>query len=228
METEKGKTCARCKQVLPASSYHRDRRYKDGLNRYCIPCARVFRQGYNARHATIIRPADWLDGTKECTRCKRDLPKTEFHRVKSKKSGLRSICRTCVSEMDLNRSQEAKDKENAQRRAIYWSLKDRKNYLKTRYGLTIEAYDALHAKQNGLCAICGNPESQLSNQGTRKRLAVDHDHLTGQVRGLLCTHCNIAIGILGDDHKRLERAIEYLQEAAKQRRIVQLELFRRV
>ena len=51
--------------------------------------------------------------------------------------------------------------------------------------ITVEEYDLLYAKQNGYCAICGKHQSQL-----RTRLAVDHDHSTGKIRGLLCFSCN--------------------------------------
>lgn len=62
------------------------------------------------------------------------------------------------------------------------------------------------ADQGGLCAICRQPERTARNQV----LAVDHDHSTGEVRGLLCSHCNRAVGLLADDPARLIRALAYL------------------
>jgi len=55
------------------------------------------------------------------------------------------------------------------------------------------------------CAICGNP-------GGKKRLCVDHDHVTGKIRGILCDNCNVGIGRLKDDIGLLYRAIDYLEE----------------
>lgn len=72
-----------------------------------------------------------------------------------------------------------------------------------RYGITIDDYDALHAMQDGKCAIC--------ERSSRRRLHVDHDHVTGLVRGLLCNSCNLALGQLGDDHERVRRAADYLK-----------------
>ena len=60
-------------------------------------------------------------------------------------------------------------------------------HLKRKYGLTVEEYDALLANQDGVCGICHRP------RGSR-RLAVDHDHTSGAVRGLLCSVCNRALG----------------------------------
>lgn len=75
-----------------------------------------------------------------------------------------------------------------------------------RYGLTTNDYEDLYSLQNGLCAICGNP--QLNR---KKHLSVDHDHETGIVRGLLCEKCNWALGWFGDCPSRILNAIRYLQ-----------------
>jgi hypothetical protein len=81
---------------------------------------------------------------------------------------------------------------------------DRKRSLKNRYGLSVADYEAMLAAQGGVCAICGQPDS------TGRRLSVDHDHNTGAVRGLLCSHCNRGIGHFKDSTTLLARAIEYL------------------
>lgn len=87
----------------------------------------------------------------------------------------------------------------------------RRSALWCNYGLTIEEYEALAEKQHGLCAICRRPETTVSKDGRQWTLAVDHDHKTGTVRGLLCTPCNRGIGFLGDDADLLLTAAAYLQ-----------------
>jgi len=73
--------------------------------------------------------------------------------------------------------------------------------------MTPEQYDAMLVAQGGGCAICGTKEP-----GRKKGVfAVDHDHITGKVRALLCTNCNIGIGNLGDDPVRLRTAADYLE-----------------
>jgi hypothetical protein len=86
-------------------------------------------------------------------------------------------------------------------------------YLKYRFGLEYGEYDVMLENQVGVCAICGNPETcKDSRNATQIRaLAVDHDHETGKVRGLLCHACNRGIGSLKDDPVLLQKAIEYLQ-----------------
>jgi len=80
--------------------------------------------------------------------------------------------------------------------------------LKT-YGLTIQDYEDLLGKQNYQCAICRRPETAQLNNKT-KRLSVDHCHETNQVRGLLCSRCNLLLGQVDDDWLRLDNAMEYL------------------
>lgn len=92
-----------------------------------------------------------------------------------------------------------------------WYANVRKRILKTRYGMTVEEYDALAELQNNLCAICGNPETTKHKKGTAKRLCVDHDHSSGKLRQLLCHNCNCGLGRFFDDPERLEKAVEYLR-----------------
>lgn len=124
------------------------------------------------------------------------------------------------------RSRESQDKINARRRERYASDPDfaaeckkfararcktakRNERLQSTFGITIDEYDAILAKQGGGCAICN------SKEGDRRgwRLHVDHCHRTGKVRGLLCSACNIGLGKFKDNADRLARAIEYLWES---------------
>jgi Recombination endonuclease VII len=99
-----------------------------------------------------------------------------------------------------------------------YSPEDRSAYerawrFKTKFGITTADYDQMFAAQSGLCAICDKPPTKVS-RGNRKAtdLAVDHDHDTGVVRGLLCASCNTVLGLLGDDTDRLQAAIGYLEK----------------
>lgn len=84
--------------------------------------------------------------------------------------------------------------------------RERKDYqLKRRYGLSLDEYEQRLRDQQG-CEICGKVCS------TGKHLAVDHNHQTGTVRGLLCGRCNRGIGYFEDDTTLLEKAIDYLRK----------------
>ncbi|MFO0417777.1 MAG: endonuclease VII domain-containing protein [Planctomycetota bacterium] len=88
-----------------------------------------------------------------------------------------------------------------------------------RFGLTNENYEAMWSAQNGRCAACGRPEAECG----KYRLAVDHDHrcCPGKrscgrcVRGLLCAACNTALGLLGDDPRRIANLQAYATERSE-------------
>jgi hypothetical protein len=84
--------------------------------------------------------------------------------------------------------------------------------LKTRYNIDPDYYFELLAKQNNVCAICKNPES--NSTGKSYMLAVDHEHRTGKVRSLLCKGCNLGIGNMKESPERLIAAAQYLKEWA--------------
>lgn len=79
-------------------------------------------------------------------------------------------------------------------------------HLQKTYGITLDEYYQMLDEQDGTCAIC----DALPPTGRKKYLAVDHDHQTGKVRGLLCDNCNRAIGLLKDDAEVLNKASQYL------------------
>lgn len=79
---------------------------------------------------------------------------------------------------------------------------NRNHIMQWRYGISLEEYDGLFKKQNGQCAVCGKVSS--------KHLYVDHDHITGKVRGLLCRDCNLALGFVHDDPKIILKLHDYL------------------
>ena len=82
----------------------------------------------------------------------------------------------------------------------YASEHRKKENLRFRFGLTVVTFQALVARQNGHCAICWRV----------KPLGIDHDHVTGRVRGLLCSRCNSALGYFQDSEEVMQRAIIYV------------------
>lgn len=83
-------------------------------------------------------------------------------------------------------------------------------HLKNLYGITPERYDYLFKTQDGVCANCQQPET-LRIKGNLVSLAVDHDHVTGEVRGLLCSNCNQGLGKFKHDPALLRAAADYLE-----------------
>lgn len=97
------------------------------------------------------------------------------------------------------------ERKTAARAAVHRRMIARRN---AEAEITEEEYQQRLQEQNGLCALCSGPQTHGGG-----RLCIDHDHATGAVRGLLCHHCNKALGYFRDDIQALQRAIMYLTRA---------------
>ena len=105
----------------------------------------------------------------------------------------------------------AKNQEKAKEAARAWNFKNKEKqrirHLKNTYGITPDDYNDMFAAQNGCCKICGKHQQEF-----KKALCVDHNHETGNVRGLLCNNCNTMLGKAFDNKETLYNAIKYLEE----------------
>lgn len=130
---------------------------------------------------------------KTCTKCHRTKNVVHFGVRKASPDGLMAKCKTCVSKAN---AEYKKKKPEAQRTS----------HLKIKYNLTPEEYLQLDTLQEGKCLICGRHKSDFGIE-----LAVDHNHVTGKTRGLLCINCNNGLGKFHDDPNLLDKASEYLR-----------------
>jgi hypothetical protein len=111
------------------------------------------------------------------------------------------------------------DHQRAIRRKSYIKCREKRlreateSNLMRQFGISWTDYQFLHIIQQGRCAVCHNSEVIKVKSGTTKRLSVDHDHNTGQIRGLLCSHCNHGLGNFKDSIEYLKAAIQYLKVA---------------
>jgi len=133
---------------------------------------------------------------KRCSRCKMVRPFADF--------GTDPRCRPCLRIRSREQRQRGIGKTQGSRVVAH---------LRQLYGLTYERYLEMLIAQDYRCAICRKPETVISHRsGVVKNLAVDHDHATGTVRGLLCTACNNGLARFRDNPTLLSRAITYLFE----------------
>lgn len=190
------KRCRDCGEVKPAAEFWRRKQSPDGLALYCRECfglrnAAKYRKTQAAigkeprayrRHSAVP------DGMKYCARCAEIKPIDDFGSNRAEPSGRASYCRPCH-----NRAMaEIKAKKHGSVRGYH---------LERRYGLTEEEVAALHDGQGGFCLICLH----------RHAGHVDHDHASGEIRGVLCFRCNAALGQFKDDPGILRSAVDYLE-----------------
>jgi len=84
--------------------------------------------------------------------------------------------------------------------------------MSRRYGLTPQDYNFIYNKQEGRCFLCGRHALDIKKNRNRYALHIDHDHKTGDIRGLLCIGCNRALGTLGDDLSLIvEKILKYIK-----------------
>ncbi len=142
---------------------------------------------------------------KVCTICGELKPLSEYYTTRFKsvsdptKKYYHGKCKKCY----IKKGQE-----------IYDPVKNRDYNLQYRYGITLEEYNTILEEQNGECAVCGtdDPKGRQSGRGKVKGFYVDHNHETGEIRGLLCNNCNRSIGLFNDDPSILEKAVLYLRK----------------
>jgi hypothetical protein len=161
---------------------------------------------------------------KLCTSCDTQKSMTDFYRSASTIDGVQGKCKACASKYarEYYRRPGQATRQIERSKAYYRDIPDRRRFLTERwrkqnpervaqisrrgmlrrkYGLDTDGYEALLEWSNGGCAICG----------AKTPLAVDHDHATGALRGLLCRHCNTGLGQFRDRIDLLRIAIAYLE-----------------
>ncbi len=173
---------------------------------------------------------------KVCLACRMAVPRSGFGKNNKAKDGLRTYCKKCRNlanqeyreskkgrgakrkyreeNKDMIAAQQKRYREKNQKRisqlqkkynrSEHGRRKQRKAPLRALYGLSIEQHERMYLGQEGQCAVCGEavPYSKINT---------DHDHKTGEVRGLLCYKCNLGLGFFGDTYEGVMRAADYLR-----------------
>lgn len=148
---------------------------------------------------------------KTCSRCKKAKLHCDFQKDIRAVSGLSSKCKECIKE----RRQKQKEYDRA-----YWKKYAGKNVdklkqrdteynLKRKFNMSLQDYNQMLEAQTGKCAIPGCEKKRSSNG---KKLAVDHCHKTGRIRGLLCNECNTSLGLLKENIQVINGLADYIND----------------
>lgn len=125
-----------------------------------------------------------VDTHRACASCGELLPIESFQKTKDFSEYRRKVCTSCYT--------------------LGKTLKE--------FGLSLDEYNQMLESQKNVCAICGCAETR-TRYGKALRLCIDHDNQTGKVRGLLCSNCNVAIGLLQHDPALISEALSYLEKS---------------
>jgi hypothetical protein len=150
--------------------------------------------------------------TKKCSRCLLYHYKSNFYIKNGRYDSLCKGCRKLTSKewRQKNRTKHRADsrqynREHKEERKAYlkqWRKENKGYQVRNRLGLSKQEHQQLLKDCKHKCCICGS----------KRNLCVDHNHKTGQVRGILCQNCNRGVGLIGESIRTLKRAIIYLQE----------------
>lgn len=232
--SESLKYCGGCSAWLNREAFARNRAAKDGLQTRCKSCNARWAREHRPRKMEIAPPT--APDEKWCRRCRLVKPLTDFGVHASSSDRKQTYCRKCFADIYRERRERAghvvrpaavpeghKFCRGCERILPFadWALrsstkdglafrckacmsaKDKAKHLERTYGMTVDELESLLAEQDGRCAICR----------TAAAVHVDHDHVTCEIRGLLCFRCNAALGQFGDDPIVLRQAARYLEQA---------------
>jgi hypothetical protein len=178
------KICGKCKIEKSIERFAKSSNRKDGYDYQCKDCTREWRK--NHKEYIDRKRKEWHDA----------------HPDKIKLAHKRWAKKNRDKILKHNKKIRAEHPERA-----------RKHHLKFAFGITLDDYNKMFQEQNGVCAICGQPETKIDKQKNKLRvLSVDHNHTTGQIRGLLCDRCNLGIAFFKDNAEILLNASMYLNK----------------
>jgi hypothetical protein len=199
------KTCPKCGVTKEASQFYVSKKRPDGLSSYCRTCQVLDAKARYNPHPRYRPP----EGQKWCPGCQSLKMLDEFGSNRSSHDGKQQYCKPCaVAKVTASRH---KDPTSHRRSSKAWRERNPErhadNHAKWMYGIEHGTYAKMLATQDGQCAICRTDDPKPA-----KRFHIDHCHETGDVRGLLCTNCNVGLGHFRHDQALLAAASTYLGE----------------
>ncbi len=191
------KLCIYCGEVKALDNFYKSASASDGHAGRCKVC-------YDAKVHEWVENINYTEvEEKKCFTCGKVKSAKSFSRKRASNDGYNSSCRSCTTA--YNRSRHSSD--------LYSLHKQRENNLKNGYNLTFTEYDAIFQSQSGVCACCGREETAFSRVANSfQRLSVDHCHRTNKIRGLLCSNCNTALGLMHEDPANVKSLLTYIEK----------------
>lgn len=166
-------------------------------------------------HVAVLTPTgNVVPAEKTCRKCAAIKPIHEFYARRKSTDGFSWSCKKCEGYQCAANYQKQKDRYIQQHRTYYNTNKTKFKELNRegnlrQFGITVKEFDEMYEAQGRGCKLCGG------NNRDGRRLAVDHEHSTGIVRGLLCGECNQSLGKFKDSPDLLRKAAVYIENKGK-------------
>lgn len=186
--------CTGCGKKKALLEFRRAIEKPRGVDTRCRECLRE-----KIRRRVKLEPG----ANKQCTKCREIKPIGEFVCDWQRKDGRTSRCSDCLKDYHKTWRERRRNGEDTRPRILP---------LKRSFGLLQVTFDLMLDAQGHACAICRVP---FANVKPNKKVNVDHDHKSGEVRGLLCSACNLGIGAFRDDPALFAAAVQYLRRYGK-------------
>jgi hypothetical protein len=187
----KTKICTKCYVKKDIANFYKQKCGKFSVTSICKLCAKEYKK------TKIYKKSQQKSNKKYYTKNKKEINKerrNQYLKPEIRKKILKYV------------SKYRKLPEHKRKAKIYM-----RNYQVKKYGITLDQYNQILQKQKCLCVICLQPETLVDSKSKKvRRLCVDHNHLTGKVRGLLCDKCNRGLGNFQDNTAILSMATNYL------------------
>lgn len=192
------KACSKCNIIKSAINFQK-RHKTNRLLSWCKDCHNFHNRERDRKKRELLPKKKVYipkEGNKYCPTCEVEKPLESFYNVSTRFDGKSKACKICSNKIDMKYKKDNKKYKEYIHKCT----------LKRKFNLSLDEYNQMFTKNNGCCYICNRHQTSF-----KTRLAVDHCHTTGKIRGLLCSPCNTALGSFKDNIDILNKAINYLK-----------------
>lgn len=180
------KLCNKCKETKTFDQFYKDSGLVDGYKSQCKECQKAVKQAWYSKNRDI------------------SIERSKVYRQNHPEWAL---------EMSRRNYRQNSWRQQNPEKAKQLAIRTARARRFRKYGITQEQYDTILASQNFVCGACHEaPTFSPVRKGASKydNFVIDHDHVTGEIRGILCTNCNVAIGMLRDSPDKARKIADYL------------------
>lgn len=201
--------CTKCKVEKTSDAFSVRLDANSKLRKECKECRNSYERDYNSRNIRKIQEGNkqyYKDHKEEIQEYKKEYGTLNKKRISDRKKEYRSMHQEEISRMKKTYYEMHREEILRKKKEKYSYAVGRARNLKYGHRLTVAEYEQKFVSQGGNCAICNQPGTT-----TAKALSVDHNHATGETRGLLCNSCNLGLGKFKDSPDFLLAAAAYLK-----------------